>query len=83
MTLLEKASNFAKSAIIFVKAGMPCADEAEIARRLRICSDCPNFDPEGYKNMGKCEVCGCNMEIKTIMATETCPQNRWEESQYD
>lgn len=83
MTLLEKASNFAKSAIVFVKAGMPCANEAEIARRLRICSDCPNFDPFAYKNMGKCEVCGCNMEIKTIMATESCPQNRWEESQYD
>jgi hypothetical protein len=83
MNIFEKASNFAKSALIFVKAGMPCANEPEIARRLRICSDCEHFDPYAYKNMGECQICHCNMEIKTIMATESCPKGKWEESQYE
>ena len=77
MNLLTKAYNFAKSAFAFVKAGLPCVDEREIARRLRICSDCPNFDVEKYNGAGECKVCGCNMEIKTIMATESCPEAKW------
>lgn len=77
MTILEKAAGFAKSAITFVKAGMPCVEEGEIARRLRICAECELFDPAGYGGMGRCNECGCNMEIKTIMATEECPKKLW------
>lgn len=58
-------------------SGMPCCDEKEIARRLRICSDCPNFDVTAYGGAGECKVCGCNMEIKTVMATEACPEGKW------
>lgn len=77
MSILQKASNFAKSAFVFVKAGLPCCDEGEIARRLRICSDCTNFDVASYSGAGECKVCGCNMEIKTVMATESCPEGKW------
>ena len=83
MNILQKASNFAKSAVTFIAAGLPCVSENEIARRLRICSECQEFDQSAFKGMGECKVCGCNMEIKSIMATETCPQNKWEESKYD
>jgi hypothetical protein len=77
MNILQKASNFAKSATAFVLAGMPCCDEKEIARRLRICADCPNFDLMAYSGAGECKVCGCNMEIKTVMETEECPEGKW------
>ena len=81
MNILQKAANFTKSAVAFVSAGMPCVPEGEIARRLRICADCPNFDGFAYKGMGECKLCGCNMEIKTIMATESCPIDKWNASQ--
>lgn len=77
MNILTKAASFAKSAFVFVKAGMPCVDEGEIARRLRICADCPKFDVAAYNGAGECKVCGCNMEIKTVMATEECPEGKW------
>ena len=77
MNILQKAKNFAKSAYAFVIAGLPCVEEGEIARRLRICAECPEFDVEKYGGAGECKVCGCNMEIKTIMATEKCPEGKW------
>lgn len=77
MNILIKAANFAKSAIVFVRAGMPCVEEGEIARRLRVCADCPKFDAAAYAGAGECKVCGCNMEIKTIMKTENCPEGKW------
>ena len=80
MSIFEKAKNFVSSAAAFVAAGLPCVNEAEVARRLRICGDCEMFDPAGYRGMGKCNQCGCNMEIKSVMATEQCPIGKWEES---
>ena len=77
MNILQKAKNFAKSAYVFVVSGLPCVEEGEIARRLRICAECPEFDVEKYGGAGECKVCGCNMEIKTIMATERCPEGKW------
>lgn len=77
MNILEKTRNFAKSAFIFVKAGMPCVDEAKVYERLEICSKCENFNPDSYGGAGECKICGCNMEIKTVMATESCPKGKW------
>ena len=77
MTILEKAKNFTKSAYAFVLAGMPCVEEGEVARRLRICADCPQFDVEAYDGAGECKKCGCNMEYKTVMGTEKCPEGKW------
>jgi hypothetical protein len=77
MSILERAARFTKSAVAFVRAGMPCVEEGEVARRLRICADCEMFDAAGYGGMGKCRECGCNMEIKTVMATEKCPRKLW------
>jgi hypothetical protein len=77
MSIFEKAKNFVSSAAAFVAAGLPCVDESEVARRLRICAECEMFDAAGYGGMGKCKECGCNMEIKTVMATEECPKKLW------
>jgi hypothetical protein len=71
------ALSFFKSAAVFVAAGMPRASVEEIEQRLGICNACPSFDKDGYGGMGKCNVCGCNMEVKSVMATEACPEGRW------
>jgi hypothetical protein len=73
----QMALNFFKSAAVFVAAGMPRATVEEIEHRLTVCSTCDQFDKGGYGGAGRCNVCGCNMEIKTVMATEACPMGRW------
>lgn len=73
----QMAKNFFKSAAVFVAAGMPRTPLEDIEHRLSICHECPLFDAAGYNGSGRCTVCGCNMEIKTAMATESCPENKW------
>jgi hypothetical protein len=77
-SISRMALTFFKSAAVFVAAGMPRASVEEIERRLGICNACPSFDKDGYGGMGKCNVCGCNMEVKTVMATEACPEGKWQ-----
>jgi hypothetical protein len=77
MNLFDKATQFAISAAAFVKAGMPICTKEQIAGRLAICDDCDHYDPEAYAEMGECKICGCNMEIKSVMATESCPAGKW------
>ena len=71
------ALNFFKSAAVFVAAGMPRASLQDIEKRLDFCRYCIEYDETGYGGMGKCMVCGCNMEIKSVMATEECPLGKW------
>ena len=76
-SMAQMAKNFFKSAAVFVAAGMPRASVADIEKRLDFCRYCKDFDQAGYRGMGKCNVCGCNMEIKAAMATEYCPAGKW------
>lgn len=76
-SIAQMAKSFFKSAAVFVAAGMPRASVEEIEQRLSTCNACPSFDKDGYGGMGKCNVCGCNMEVKSVMATEACPDGRW------
>ena len=76
-TVAQMAKNFFKSAAVFVAAGMPRASVEDIEKRLDFCRYCKDFDQTGYRGMGKCLVCGCNMEIKAAMATEYCPAGKW------
>jgi len=75
--ITRMALNFFKSAAVFVAAGLPRTPLEDIEHRLRICHECPLFDKDGYGGSGQCKVCGCNMEIKTAMATEACPEGKW------
>jgi hypothetical protein len=47
----------------------------EQARRLAICRDCPEFQSAGPK----CRKCGCNLQLKTRLSSETgqCPLGKW------
>jgi len=76
-TVAQMALSFFKSAAVFVAAGMPRASLQDIEKRLDFCRYCQHFDDEAYSGMGRCNVCGCNMEIKSVMATEECPLGKW------
>lgn len=41
--------------------------------RLLVCEECPFFDSPA----GRCDLCGCFVELKAPLRTEKCPDNRW------
>jgi len=45
--------------------------------RLQTCVKCPHFTGATALLGPRCELYGCFLEIKTWMATEGCPDNRW------
>jgi hypothetical protein len=45
--------------------------EEEQARRMEICRSCEHFDK------GRCKLCGCFKNLKTRLATEHCPIEKW------
>jgi len=64
-------SMFAQSMVRWVAAGLPMASDASHASRLRKCDKCPH-----RKNFW-CQKCKCVCYLKTKVATESCPDNRW------
>ena len=76
-SLLEKAANFAKSAVSHVAAGAPQASDAERERRFAICQGCEHFDGRA------CRQCGCpvvrekRFVSKLGWANEKCPVGKW------
>lgn len=76
-SIAQMAKSFFKSAAVFVAAGMPRASVEQIEQRLGTCRACEHYDPEAYAGLGRCNVCGCNMEVKSVMATEACPKGKW------
>ena len=52
--------------------GVEQASEEEKARRLEICSTCPNLVKEKT-----CRLCGCWVEQKTRISGERCPAGHW------
>ncbi len=73
-TFLQKMVNYAASQLKHAKNGFQVASEAEIARRLSICEQCPKFVAHA------CQVCGCNcssngsaLRNKLASASATCP----------
>jgi len=62
---------FAQSMVRWVSSGMPLASDVSHANRLRTCDACPH-----RKNFW-CQKCKCVCYLKTKVATEFCPDNRW------
>lgn len=56
-------------------------DGAEWARRQEICRQCPRYDDLGGglggDLGGECSICGCPVEAKTALASESCPKRFW------
>lgn len=77
VTLIQKARNFAASAVRHVRQGMPRATEEQVARRFAICEACEHFDGRA------CRKCGCPVVrerqflSKLSWAGESCPVGKW------
>lgn len=47
--------------------------------RLVICESCDRYDAQKMQ----CQICFCNMPLKTTMANMKCPIDKWFEYRYD
>ena len=76
-SLLQKAKNFAASAVKHVAAGAPRCTQEQIDARFAICQQCEHFDGRA------CRQCGCpvvrekQFVSKLAWAGEKCPVGKW------
>jgi recombinational DNA repair protein RecR len=48
------------------------ASSEEVRHRLNVCEECPELTKQR-----DCRVCGCDVDAKTMIATERCPLKKW------
>lgn len=68
-TLVSKVSGVAKGITNAIKGGL--APDDTIKQRLDTCSTCEHYTGTN------CKLCGCYMKIKTRIALEKCPVEKW------
>lgn len=57
-----------------VKPGdVTLADKDVVTERVRRCEGCWRFEPRSRQ----CLSCTCFVDIKTLLATESCPEAHW------
>ena len=49
------------------------SDEIKEKRRS-ICAECPHWQ----KRLNRCSQCGCQMRVKTSLASSSCPLGKWD-----
>lgn len=60
-------------ATVYLWHGLPVIAPPRIVdHRLKICQRCR------FKDGGFCRKCTCLIEVKTLLASESCPDGRWE-----
>lgn len=71
--MINEIKNFGNAMSKYVQSGFAHVSLEERERRRVICESCPFFDA------GRCKICGCFLRLKTVIATESCPDNppRW------
>jgi hypothetical protein len=67
----ELFQNLAKEGVRWLKAGMPLLPQEVAQERLSLCKVC-----EFYVG-ARCSKCGCQMKVKTTLATSSCPIGKW------
>ena len=82
-SLPEQGKNLAKFAFEVVKSAMQSealfvSDEVR-EQRLAICRTCSYYDPKQVR----CKHCGCMLEHKARFALDSCPIDKWVESDTD
>lgn len=64
------------SAKLMAKKQPVMASDEVVAERKATCLDCPNWNPMGYRGLGKCEACGCS-GLKVKLTASQCPISKW------
>jgi|10_taG_2_1085330.scaffolds.fasta_scaffold36665_2 hypothetical protein len=71
--LTSKAWSLTKSLMRYAVEGFPNVSEKVFEKRMLICNSCEFLK----RNNSSCGVCGCAIEYKGRMKTESCPKNKW------
>lgn len=45
--------------------------------RLHICNECEELDTTKILDIKTCGICGCVLELKTLVDSEHCPIKKW------
>ena len=77
LTKAQMAHNLFSSAQKFIASGARMASTEQVAARLAMCIECPQFDPDQWG--GRCLKCGCATFFKLRSAAEKCPLGIWGE----
>mgnify|MGYP001161154068 FL=1 len=72
-TKLEKAKNFTKASLNFIKSGFKKAPEEVYDSRVLTCLTCNRYDLED----DECLECGCKIKYKADWLSESCPLKKW------
>jgi hypothetical protein len=82
-SLPQMGNNLAKFAFDLIKKSMKgdalMVSEQVAAERLEICKSCEYYDPEQLR----CKHCGCFLEHKVKWALDSCPIEKWTQSDKD
>jgi len=70
-SLLRMAMSAAKSAGLFLAAGLKTLPKETIEKRLESCAACPHHTGV------RCKVCGCFTKVKARLPHEKCPLAKW------
>lgn len=69
--IVAQASSLARAIAKYAMSGGQNVSDAQYEARLEICRACP------FHNQNRCQLCGCQVDHKAVMATESCPANKW------
>jgi hypothetical protein len=79
----KQASSLAKFTFQIIKKALHSealfVSDKVYNERLDVCKSCDYFDPE----QTRCRQCGCYLEQKARFALDSCPINKWDESDID
>lgn len=68
---MSMISNFTSSVVNHAMNSFKNASRHVQMERMNICQGCEHF------NAGRCNQCGCFLNIKTSWASEKCPLDKW------
>lgn len=76
-SLATQAKSLLKAGFNWAQNGFELVDEAQLDKRLFICSGCDLWDSAGFGGTGRCSECGCSTQAKLRLASEKCPIGKW------
>lgn len=79
-TIISMAASLGEVAIssakLVAKKQPVLASDEVVEERKATCLGCLNWNPRGYKGLGRCEACGCS-GLKVKLSASKCPLLKW------
>ena len=72
-SIMAKGWSLTKSLMRYAVEGFPNVSEQVFEARMLTCNSCEFLK----KHESTCGVCGCAIEYKGRMETESCPKSKW------